>query len=95
MKIAMAALMATGLIAVSAIPTFAEVRSALCKVIVLDSELDKATFMDENGDVWCWPDTDDIHAGDFYSVCFDTKGTANIGDDDIISIHYEHHASWK
>lgn len=87
--------LAIGMIAVSTMPTLAAVRAALCEAIIVDTKLDKVTFRDACGNTWSWFDADDINPGEFYSVCFDTRETASIEDDEIINIHYEHLASWK
>lgn len=98
-KILVSVLIGVGSLFISAVPALAAtgltVRAALCKAIIVDSDLDKVLFMDSNGDVWEYPDADDINAGEFYSICFASKETDNIEDDEILGIRYEHCACWR
>lgn len=65
------------------------VRGYLCKVIYTMPERDSFMLMDCTGNTWEYSGIEDTEPGDFYSVVFNTHGTADVTDDSIISITYE------
>lgn len=49
---------------------------------------DLVTVRDFNGNLWQFKGIEDWEAGDICSIIFNSKGTENIEDDEIVSVRY-------
>lgn len=65
------------------------VRGYLCKVIIVHPSTDSFTLMDCTGNTWEYFGIEDTMPGDFYTIAVDTKNTATLDDDVILSLTYD------
>ena len=71
-------------------PTFSEkVYPLMTAVVEVNRDSDIVTCVDFNGNFWEFSECDDWMVGDIANLLMNTKGTANIYDDEIISVKYD------
>lgn len=59
------------------------------RVIEIDRVADVVTFEDCTGNLWDWEGVEDWEVDDFAALLMNSKGTASIYDDEIISAKFE------
>ncbi len=57
-------------------------------VVHVSESSDTVTVEDFNGNLWQFKGIDDWYVGDVCSVLFDSKGTSEIKDDEIVKVKY-------
>lgn len=57
-------------------------------VIEVDESKDTVAFMEANGNIWEFTETEDWMVGDIVAVIMNDMGTSSVYDDTIVSVRY-------